>query len=387
MAKITTTLSSSGTKVHNELNGLNEGDYLHLTQAEKDSFAIDSNVVHISGKETIIDTKTFANGIITNYEQFDTTLAQTNAVGKLKWNDVDGTLELGLKGGNVTLQLGQEQIIRVVNKTSSNLTEAGYEAVYISGAQGQRLKVDLALANSDLTSIGTLGIVTENISVNQEGFVTSNGLVRGINTTGSLQGETWHDGDVLYLSPLVAGRLTNIEPIAPQHTVHMGICVHAHQTQGTIFVKVTNGYEIEELHNVLISLLSNNDGLFYDSVSKLWKNKSITTVLGYIPENLANKQNSLTVDGTGTKYPTIDILNNAISTINTSIDNFKDKNYIHYQISTSNTWIVVHNLKKYPSVSVVDSGNNLVIGDCIYNSIDQLTITFTASFSGKAYIN
>ena len=224
---------------------------------------------------------------------FDQTPTQSQGVAILRWNDTDGTLDLGLKGGNVTLQLGQEQVVRIVNKTASNLTEAGYQAVYTSGAQGQRLKVDLALANSDLTSAGTLGIVTENIAVNQEGFVTTNGLVRNINTTGSLQGETWIDGDILYLSPNIAGRITNIKPIAPQHLVVIGVCVYAHITQGSIFVKVDNGYELEELHNVLITSIANNEGLFYETSTGLWKNKSISTVLGYTPVS-----NALTISTT-----------------------------------------------------------------------------------------
>jgi len=246
---------------------------------------------------------------------FDTTPTQSSGVASLRWNDTDGTLDLGLKGGNVTLQLGQESLIRVVNKTATNLTEAGYEAVYISGAQGQRLKVDLALANSDLTSAGTIGIVTENIDVNQEGFVTSNGLVRGINTTGSLQGETWLDGNMLYLSPTVAGRITNIKPIAPYHTVVIGVCVHAHSTQGSIFVKVDNGYELEELHNVLISTPLNNEILSYETSSGLWKNKSITSLggvsgtgtLDYLPKfssagtlidsNILNSDNFTLING------------------------------------------------------------------------------------------
>lgn len=219
---------------------------------------------------------------------FDQTPTQSAGVAVLRWNDTDGTLDLGLKGGNVTLQLGQEQLVRIVNKTLSNLTEAGYQAVYTSGAQGQRLKVDLALANSDLTSAGTLGIVTENIDVNQEGFVTTNGLVRGINTTGSLQGETWSDGDILYLSPTIAGRLTNIKPVSPQHLVVIGVCVYAHITQGSIFVKVDNGYELDELHNVLISSLANNDILVYETASTLWKNKTISSALGYTPANDSN---------------------------------------------------------------------------------------------------
>ena len=180
------------------------------------------------------------------------------AASRLTWNDTDGTLDLGLKGGNVTLQIGQEQVVRVVNKTGANLLESQYKVARIrrvdeGGAQGQRLAIVLAQANNDDNSVDTLGIVTENINVNEEGFITNSGLVRGINTTGTLQGETWTDGDVLYLSPTTPGALTTTKPQAPDHTVIMGYVVYAHSNNGKIFVKVDNGYEIDELHNVKIT--------------------------------------------------------------------------------------------------------------------------------------
>jgi hypothetical protein len=64
-----------------------------------------------------------------------------------------------------------------------------------------------------------------------------------------------------------------------------------------------------------------------------------------------------------------------------------DKNYIHTQSSASNTWTITHNLKKYPSVTIVDSGNNSVVGEIEYTSLDVVTLRFNASFSGKAYFN
>ncbi len=102
----------------------------------------------------------------------------------------DGTLEFKLKGGNVTLQIGQEQVIRVVNKTTPliNLLEANYQVCLITGATGQRVSVRLAQGDTDANSAGTLGVVTENIDANQEGFITTSGSVKEINTTGSLQG-------------------------------------------------------------------------------------------------------------------------------------------------------------------------------------------------------
>jgi hypothetical protein len=211
--------------------------------------------------------------------KFDQTPTGTAGVAVMRWNDTDGTIDLGLKGGNVTLQVGQEQVVRVVNKTATNinLLESNYQAVRVTGAQGQRLKVDLAQATTDALSAETIGLVTETINNNQEGFITTSGLVRGINTTGSLQSETWADGDVVYLSPTTAGRITNVKPSAPNHLVIIGYVVSAHATQGSIFVKVDNGYELDELHNVAISSVANNQTLVYETATTLWKNKALTT--------------------------------------------------------------------------------------------------------------
>jgi hypothetical protein len=214
-----------------------------------------------------------------DYIDFDTIASNTAAIARLKWNDTDGTLDLGLKGGNVTLQVGQESLVRVVNKTATNITllEANYQAVRLTGAQGQRLKVDLAQATNDGLSAETLGLVTETIANNQEGFVTTNGLVRGIDTRGTLQGESWADGDILYLSPTTAGNVTNIKPVAPNHLVIIGYVVHAHQTQGSIFVKVDNGYEIDELHNVLINTGSLTSGQLLVRSGSVWINSTQLT--------------------------------------------------------------------------------------------------------------
>jgi len=207
----------------------------------------------------------------------------SQAPGRLVWNDVDGTLDLGLKGGNVTLQIGQEQVARVVNKTGANLLESQYKVVRIrrsdeGGTQGQRLAVVLAQGNNDANSVDTLGIVTENIDNNQEGFITTSGLVRNINTTSTgPYGENWADGDVLYLSPTIAGALTNIKPQAPNHTVIMGYVVYAHQNNGKIFVKVDNGYEIDELHNVKINTSSLNTGQLLTYSSSVWVNTNQLT--------------------------------------------------------------------------------------------------------------
>lgn len=257
------------------------GDFVILKKAEVLTWILTvlrrgSNGVPYTGATQDVDLGEF--GLLTGNIEFDTTPTNipTNA-GSMVWNDSDGTVDLKLKGGNVTLQIGQESVLRVVNKTATNinLLESNYQAVRVTGAQGQRLKVDLAQATTDALSAETIGLVTETINNNEEGFITTGGLVRNINTTGSLQSETWADGDILYLSATTAGQITKIKPSAPNHLIVIGYVVSAHATQGSIFVKVDNGYELDELHNVKIATPTNNQALIYTSATDLWENKTI----------------------------------------------------------------------------------------------------------------
>lgn len=207
----------------------------------------------------------------------DITPTGTAAVGTTRWNDSIGSSETTLKGGNVVLKNGVDLVARVVNKVTPNATllKANYTAVRISGAQGQRLAVEYAQANSDLNSADTIGLVAEDIATNQEGFVVTVGELLGINTTGALQSETWADGDVLYLSPTTPGAVTNIKPTgATGHIVVLGYVVYSHAVNGKIYVKIMNGWELDELHNVYINpaTLANGDTLIYDSSTSLWKN-------------------------------------------------------------------------------------------------------------------
>lgn len=219
-------------------------------------------------------------------------------VGATQWNNTTGSSETLLKGGSVSLKNGVDLVARVVNKITPNttLTKAAYQAVRVSGAQGQRLAVALAQANNDNNSADTIGIVCETIATNQEGFIQTVGQLEGINTTGSLQGETWADGDVLYLSPTTAGALTNIKPTgATGHIVVIGYVEYAHANNGKIYVKVMNGWELDELHNVYITTPANNEVLTYESSTSLWKNKTVETALGYTPVPTTR---TLTINGT-----------------------------------------------------------------------------------------
>jgi hypothetical protein len=222
-------------------------------------------------------------GISGGYFQADLTPTMTAGVGRLIWNDTDGTLDLGLKGGSVTLHIGQNQYSRVVNGTGGAVTKAAYRAVKVTGAQGQRLQVNLAQANNDANSTDTLGVIAEDIANNQTGFICTSGQITGINTTGALQGETWIDGDILYLSPTTPGVLTKVKPDAPNHSVIMGFVIYAHANNGKIFLKVDNGYESSELHDIYTPTKNNNDGIFWVAANNRYESKSVVQALGYVP--------------------------------------------------------------------------------------------------------
>lgn len=211
-----------------------------------------------------------------DYAQFDTTVATGtfNDVGLLTWNDTDGTLEFGLKGGLVTLQIGQEQVVRVRNNTGSTLTEG--TVCYFSSSNGTNFNVTPAIASSDATSAQTMGVLTEtlNTSSTQHGFLTTFGLVRHIDLS-YIAGLA--DGDQLYLDGTTAGRMTKTKPAAPTHLVYVGICLSAAGggSNSSIFVKVQNGYELDEIHDVKITTpVADNEVLAYTLATDLWENKT-----------------------------------------------------------------------------------------------------------------
>ena len=191
----------------------------------------------------------------------------TGTAGTLSWNDGDGTLDIALKGGQTVLQVGQEQVVRVLNNTGAALSDG--QVVYITGAQGQRPTVALADADIEATSSATIGIVTEPIANGAEGFVTLSGLVRNIDTS------AWAEGAQLYVSG-TAGALTTTKPVPPAHAVRIGWVVRQHATSGSILVHVQNGYELDELHDVLLATPTNRQSLAYETASGLWKNTTLT---------------------------------------------------------------------------------------------------------------
>ena len=232
--------------------------------------------------------------------------------------------------------------LTVVNKTGDNLLASGYKVVKVVDAQGQRLAVDYALADSDTNSADTIGVVFENINNNQEGKIVVVGDLSGLDTTGTLQGETWADGDPIYLSATTPGGITNVKPTAPDHGVRLGYVVYAHANQGKIYIKIDNGYEIGELHDVYAPSPTNNDGIFWSSGTNRYENKSISTILGGTPRITINKlTDSSAVTGT-TANTILDSLLIPANTFKVGVVDLKLRNIWTTTVATKTTRIYIN---------------------------------------------
>lgn len=73
--------------------------------------------------------------------------------------------------------------------------------------------------------------------------------------------------------------------------------------------------------------------------------------------------------------------------LNNLINEKQDKNFYFTQTTASNTWVITHNLNKYPSATIIDSAGTEVVGNITYNSLNQITITFSGAFKGSATLN
>jgi hypothetical protein len=161
---------------------------------------------------------------------FDTSNNTVPGDGEMAWNQTDMTVDVGLPGG-VTLQVGQETLMRV--RASAAITNG--QCVMVTGTHGNTGRIEAAPANGDgsVNAMFIVGVATQNIELNSEGFVTTFGQIRSLDTDGSVVGETWLDGDVLYPHPTILGGLTK-----GSHVLELPIAfVLRANNNGSLFVR------------------------------------------------------------------------------------------------------------------------------------------------------
>lgn len=239
----------------------------------EDIFGPNTTITELGGLQGPIKTPT--------YIEFDQTSAVTPIAGQVTWNATDGTLDIGLNGGTVVLQTGEETLYRVQNQSGSNIANGAL--VCYAGTDGNSGKLKVKAWTGAEPANTLMGLATDDIANGDVGFVTHFGKVRGIQTNGANYGETWADGDILYAAP--TGGLTNVKPSAPDTKSTIAVVVNAHGSNGTLFVRPQISSNIGDDDLVELSSLTNGDVLQYNSVSGRFENGAI----GVDWTNITNK--------------------------------------------------------------------------------------------------
>jgi hypothetical protein len=192
--------------------------------------------------------------------------------GVLTWNQDEQTLDLG-KGGGVTLQIGQEQLSLCRNSTASTLSNG--TAVMFAGTLGNsgRLLVAPMVADGTYPGYVFFGITTQAIAPGADGFVTTFGKIRGVDT------RPYSEGDVLWCNPAVPGGLTATEPQAPNLKLPVAAVISS-ATQGILMVRSDTGRRLADLHDVEANgSTQDGDVLTWSDANNRWQVSSRLTDL------------------------------------------------------------------------------------------------------------
>ncbi len=163
------------------------------------------------------------------------------------------------------------QVVRFFVKNTTGTTIPKGSAVYVSGATGDNALISLASATSEASSSKTLGITAEAIATDAFGYVIEAGYLTDIDTSATTAGAAvWlgnTPGSLVFVTP----------PAEPSHAVYLGVVVRVQSNNGSILVKVQNGYELDELHDVSAASPSDGDIIQYKTSSSLWTKSSIAS--------------------------------------------------------------------------------------------------------------
>lgn len=209
---------------------------------------------------------------------FDALALKENTANKQNSLTTDGT---GVKFPTVDavnaglVDVNTNSVDRITVKLALGINKG--QAVYISSANGTNIIVSKASNTTEATSSKTLGLLETTGATNAIVNAITSGLIDGLDTS------TATVGDPVWLG--VSGNLIfglASKPVAPAHLVYIGVVSRAHATVGEIIVRIQNGFELNEIHDVLITSVADNNLLAYESATSLWKNKTATT-LGIAP--------------------------------------------------------------------------------------------------------
>lgn len=196
---------------------------------------------------------------------------------RLQWNADDGTLDVGMFGGEV-LQVGQE-VLYYAKNTSGGSISKGTPVMY-NGTVGSsgKLTFTKAVANGSSPSDYMLGVACHDVANNEFGYVSAFGLVRGFDTSGTPYGEVWGDGTVLYFGTGSAGSWTSTQPSPPAIKSPAAVVVKAASGgSGSIMVRLRANESVGDLRDVSAVAPSDGSVLIFDNTTNIWNARQLTS--------------------------------------------------------------------------------------------------------------
>jgi len=222
--------------------------------------------------------------------QFDLVAAVDVAQGQLAWNADEQTLDLGKPNG-VVLQVGSEQLMLCRNSTASEIPNG--TAVRFAGTLGNsgRLLVAPMIADGSLPGYVFFGVTTQAIDPGEDGFVTTFGKVRKVDT------RDFEEGDILWCDPSTPGGLINVEPAAPNLKLPVAAVI-SKATNGILMVRTDTGRRLMDLHDVEANGgKSDGDVLTWVAANSRWEAATSSGLpTGGDPGNILLKQTNANYD-------------------------------------------------------------------------------------------
>jgi hypothetical protein len=220
-----------------------------------------------------------------DYIVFDSSSTSPFQSYMLQANTTDKTLDLRM-GGDATLQLGQELYYPpIVNKSGGNLPN-GCLVMFnpADPTQGNRIAVIKCVSDGTYPADYIVGILTEDVAINQEGFATWFGYVRNVSRT-ELESaglkdpsETWTEGQILYPHPTRAGGLTNVQPTAPNLKSSICVITSINGVNITFLVRPHLRGTIKGLHDTIDTSTNSTYGDLLMKSGSVWTNSK--TLIG-----------------------------------------------------------------------------------------------------------
>ena len=216
-------------------NQLSSGSISTGTITATGAFSSNSNITTTA--DTSTNNLAVTNNVTVTHDVSAESVTLTNSPGSISYNTITESYDFPLNS-DVVLQVGEENVIR--GKATEAISNG--EVVMFAGAQGDHL----LLAKANFAAVGfrpewVVGIATQDIAINDFGYVTSFGNVHGLNTS------TLSEGDILYADPSTPGALTTTRPISPNHVVQMAAVLSSNPAEGVIIVRPSHFPDTDEV--------------------------------------------------------------------------------------------------------------------------------------------